>query len=321
MSSATARSKRFDSIDDYLGPDETRFFGSGYRRVRYHFEPKAKSVQQRATARIEYPADWSTKATGAALRPHLSTIDGLVLGAEIVDRHVRHRGTQHSRAATRHLRRVDIRAGSAPYEEGLDRVPVELTPPSPADAAPGGERTIFDCRVGNMQLRYEVDQPTVQAASAGWSDAGPGPFLAAGEVPLYGADYRSGRQRIERVSVDTDGRRADATVTLERSEQDTHLRHASLIDSFVVSLQLGQVLLYELDGLDRAGSNTLWMRQTTILTDVPLPPVRGPFPVTTALTGEALIQVRGRAWRRATILGECAGVRTRCAVAHELPHV
>jgi hypothetical protein len=283
---------RFDSIDDCLGPGATRFFASGYRRVRYC---GADAVTGECGGRLRgevaavYPADWSKKA-GEGLRPHLSTIDALILGTGIADVHVTGR---------RWLRRVDVKAGPTPYEKDLERIPVEASrrPTTPVLAARGRPVSIFDCRVGNMDVRCEVEHGT-----------GPAPS----ERPLYGQDYRTQRQAIESLRVDLASLQADAVVTLDSAS-------VSMVDSFVVSLQLGQVLLYELDRLERAASNTLWMRQTTIRSDAPQVAASGAFTATASLAHSKMLPARGGTWRTATILGDCNGVRTRCAVAHQLP--
>lgn len=93
----------------------------------------------------------------------------------------------------------------------------------------------------------------------------------------------------------------------------------SMLDSFVTSLQLGQVLLYEADRVPRAESNTLWMRNTTISTDSPHRRAVGSFPVSVTLVDSRRIVARGETWRTATIFGACRGVQTRCAVAHRIP--
>ena len=87
MAHAAPAVRRFSSIDDYLGPAAGRFFGSGYRRVAYRLHgtdttQHAAGERLRATAEIAYPTDWSKKATATALKPHLSTIDALIVGAE-----------------------------------------------------------------------------------------------------------------------------------------------------------------------------------------------------------------------------------------------
>jgi hypothetical protein len=287
------------SVDQYLGPGATRFFGAGHRGVEYELSGLVTDAAgtTRGRARISYPAGWSAKATGP-LRPHLSTIDALILGADLAEGALRRAGGD---AWTGWLRRVDIRAGAAPYEEGLDRVPVEASVVSTDAAGEGPPVSAVECRIANMVVRCEVEH-----GLDGRTD-----------LPLYGG-YRGRRQLIEDVTVDLERERADAAVTILASgEQGAPV--VTLVDSFVVALQMGQVLLYALDGVERADSNTLWMRNTTITCRRPHPPIEQRLAVTTSLKGSRLLKGRGATWRTATVEGEVNGVRARCSVAHELP--
>lgn len=71
---------RYKSIDDYLGPAETRFFGCGHRCAKYQVGHVAVTpaadpgVGARADVTVSYPTDWSRKgdnvdaASGSRLR-------------------------------------------------------------------------------------------------------------------------------------------------------------------------------------------------------------------------------------------------------------
>jgi hypothetical protein len=286
------------SVDDYLGPGATRFFGGGHRRVRYQLSDLAAGPEGslRGHASVSYPTGWSTKAAGP-LQPHLSTIDALILGADVVEAALR---DANSGAWTGWLRRVDIRAGAAPYEDGLERVAVDASviSTSHAGAAPV---SVVECRIANMVVRCNVEH-----GLDGHTD-----------LPLYGG-YRGRRQLIEDMIVDLRRERADATVTILASGEHG-APVITLVDSFVVALQMGQVLLYELDNVPRANSNTLWMRNTTITCRRPHPPIEQRLTVTASLTGSRLLKGRGGTWRTATVEADIDGVRARCSVAHELP--
>ena len=92
----------------------------------------------------------------------------------------------------------------------------------------------------------------------------------------------------------------------------------TMVDCFVGSLQLGQILLYELDGLRRGSSNTLWMRQTRLEVDQARREWRSTLPLTTELRQAQLFTKAGSLWRTAQIVGRFGGVRMRCDVAHQL---
>jgi hypothetical protein len=93
----------------------------------------------------------------------------------------------------------------------------------------------------------------------------------------------------------------------------------SAIDAFVSSLQLAQVLMYELDGVTRAESNTLWMLHTSLELPAVPRPVAERTPVTCSIARKHLLPLRGATWRNVDIAGDCGGVSLRCSFAHELP--
>lgn len=100
----------------------------------------------------------------------------------------------------------------------------------------------------------------------------------------------------------------------------------SMLDGFLVALQLGQALLYEYDGIARTDSDDLWMRSATITGARPARPGRargtgpaGPLSTTAQLLEPKVVPLRGEDWRTAVVTGSLGGVHTRCAVAHQLP--
>jgi hypothetical protein len=296
-------------------------------RYRYTDVVDHAGAPTQAQVGIEYPVDWSVKARTKPLRPHLSTLDALVLAANLAEFHLaRVHGLDDGQRRRAWLRRVDIRAAATPFEAGLDRLPVEASVRSttPLDDQLAGYVSTVDCTVGSMRVRCEIaherteDSPQTPATLSDVADGAP--------LRLFGDGYRDQHQAVQHVVVDVPDERAFAVVRVDaaRSRLTDGLEAAyqpsiSMIDSFVVSLQLGQVLLYELDGVRRANSNTLWMRRTTLTADSPLRPAGEPVAATTALTDSRLMTVRGATWRTATIAGDVGGVRTSCSVAHELP--
>lgn len=91
-----------------------------------------------------------------------------------------------------------------------------------------------------------------------------------------------------------------------------------MIDAFVTALQLAQVMLYDLDGMRRQDSNTLWMRQTTLTASRPDRPAEG-IAVTTRLDDPGLLRMGGGTWRTLDVVAELGGIQVRSAVAHRLP--
>jgi hypothetical protein len=319
---------QLNSIDDYLGPGATRFFGSGYRRVSYGWHdleaggPSDSHV--RALAAVRYPTDWSKKQNAVQLRPHLSTIDAMILGVRSAELCLlRQHELDPRQRCTAWLRKLAINAASAPYEDGLDQFQVEARLNTTIQAPNRLDRWLstFDGRVANMNVRSEIEHPLPDDASSH--------RVTADSAPrgLYGEGYRHTSQSIEDIKIHTTAGRAEALVRVDAARREAALGEGleayyrpsvSPIDSFVVSLQLGQVLLYEMDRMTRADSNTLWMRHTIITTKTPYRPADRPFAATVHLEDARLVNMRGASWRTATIVGDTQGIRTRCAVAHQL---
>jgi Pseudomonas avirulence D protein (AvrD) len=331
------------SIDDYLGPCEQRFFSRGFQRAEYEVRDLAVAVDEQGAGEVggavdlRYPADWSKKKDGVDLRPHLSTIDALVLGVQLAELHATtaHQLDAAARRAAR-LRKITIKAGTAPQEE-LHGVPLaarlQRTKP---DTEPGWVRSVYDCAVGALQVRCEIGHRSGphrpgETGYGSLTDA-----LGPGEQRYYGEAFKQRRHTIEDVTVDTGSWTAQAVARFrsgpgaqpapEGVDGGTQ-PSVSLIDCFVVNLQLAQVLLYELDALRRENSNTLWMMQSVLSAAevpqplaLPLAPAEPePLPARTSIVGKRLLPLRGGTWRSVDLEGRLGGVELRCAFAHELP--
>lgn len=323
------------SIDDYLGPAPTRFFGNGYRRIGQRlsdlfWDPERGTLL--ATAGVVYPRDWSVKQTTTPIAPHLSTIDALVFAAQLAEAGLTARhGLLPLRRQTMWLRRVEIRAGSAPKEDGLAGFPVSADVKDAVDATGSllGHHSVVVCRIAHMTVRCTVEHPAL--AAGGQLPAGPLPADLFGDAARrpYGTGYLTHRQSITNLVADRTEAlpRASATVVTSAGEGDppgeglegAYQPGMSLVDAFVIALQMGQVLLYELDGLTRADSSTLWMRRTVLEAASPVRPVGEPTLVETVLDDAQVVESRGATWRSADIVSDCGGIRLRCSVTHRLP--
>lgn len=323
------------SIDDYLGPGERRFFSRGYQRAVYGIrdivvnQDSASGV--RARVDVGYPSDWSTKGS-IDQRPHLSTVDALVLGVQLAELHLAHEsGLSGPERARARLRKAVLRAGGAPQEE-LTGIPLSasLAKSQSVLETPSSVLSVYDCTVGSLRVRCEIEHPlgtrvATEAAYAGLDDV-----LGPGDRRYYGEGFKARRHHIQDVRVDLDALTAQADVHFDPEPDpatqgvDGALHPAvTFVDAFVVNLQLAQILMYELDSLSRTDSNTLWMMQTFLTAPAAPPPL--PDRPDQALSAEAslknkrLLPLRGGTWRSVDIEAGLAGIGLRCSFAHELP--
>jgi len=309
------------SIDDYLGPRAQRFFGEGFKRAEHRIsEIRVVDGAVSANVTVGYPADWSRKGDRDQ-RPHLSTVDVLVLGAWLAEIQLAQvSGLTPAQRADAVLIRADIKAGTTPVEDELSGFLVTAGSPVVTPSSGGLVRSVFECVVGTLTLRCEIEHepgvPNAEPAEFGT----PEELLGEGGPRLFAEGHTSRRQFVEDVVADVAGVTADAAVRIETLGGTALSASALTVDTFVVGLQLGQLLLYELDSVSRARSNTLWMRRTVLDCARPAEPRAPRGPVTFRLENTKLLEnSKGQVWRAADIVGEFQGVRLRCSVAHRLP--
>ncbi|MFI8418970.1 AvrD family protein [Streptomyces sp. NPDC085479] len=319
---------RAESVDDLLGPAGGRFFGRGFRRVAYEIGdvrlvpgPQGTATAT-STVGVRYPADWSKKKAGSDLRPHFSTVDGLVIAAQLAEACLSGPGGGLRDAW---LRRVRISAGTAPQEDLTGLRADAVLRGTEAAREPGRAVSRVDCSIGTMRVRAEVEHSAAHRPSGAY-EGGLDALLGPAPARYYGTGFTLRTQHIRQVDVDPRQSRASALLDLTHDDAtvpDAGLEgafqpSASMIDAFVTALQLGQVMLYDLDDMRRQDSNTLWMRQTTLTASRP---DRGDtaLPVEVELAETELHRMRGETWRTLDIVGRLPGLRVRSAVAHQLP--
>ncbi|MCX4617733.1 AvrD family protein [Streptomyces mirabilis] len=324
------------SVDDALGPRNKRFFGDGYKRAEHTLrdiavtEGPRQSPRIDAAVRVRYPSDWSRKGDKDQ-RPHLSTVDVLVIGAQLCEvLLVDAVGLTAHELSKAVLSRARIKAGTTPVEEDLEgfAASARLVSTSPAPDEPGQFVSTMDCQVGTLRMTCTVRHghaagaPPLPARQASARRAFGDPHIR-----LFGTGFTTRQQFVEDVELDLASNRATAAVRISEAAQapaaglEAGLRDcASPIDAFVIGLQLGQLLLYALDKVPRSRSNTLWMRETVLDMD----PARAALPALEGTTARLersrqLTNSRGEVWRSADIVGEFHGIELRCSVAHRLP--
>ncbi len=324
-------------MDDFLGPGENRFFGLGFRRVSYTHSDilvssspeNHKSVQVSANLKVQYPEDWSKKGSGRKLRPHFSTIDGLVTAAELTELCIiDHQGDGTDKTSSAWLRSVRISAGSEPMED-LGRIPLHAVRRSCAPWAddPTWSVSIVDNAIGNMRVRCEVVHPATRTTPGEYAYRTPDDVLGDAADRYFARGFTSRRQEVRNVVVDPGTLRAEADLSVvpdgryarsSRGLEGGYQPSVSMVDGFVTALQLAQVMLYDLDDMRRQDSDTLWMRQTTLSAARPDRPSVEGVRVSTGIAEPNRVRMGGFHWRTGDIVGDLGGVRVKCAVAHRL---
>jgi hypothetical protein len=326
---------RFTSIDDFLGDGRKRYFSQGFKRVSQRLTGIAVghgehgTGQVAATAAVTYPADWSRKKAAMDLRPHLSSVDAMVVGVQLAEIYLTHAHqlTPGQRRAC-WLRRFVMRSGSRPQED-LARFPVRavLRETRPHDGVVRPAVSSFDIRVGGMRIACEVEHDLGEPGFGdAWHDTAED-VLGDAAHRYYGDGYRFRHHDIREVDLAPDGSHVRAVATIvddhvTTAEEGFGARYQpsrTMVDCFLALAQLAQLLIYHEDNLSRGQSNTLWMRRLTMACDRPDAPIGQALPLAVHRERSDFLDTGDAQWRKADMTGDFQSVQARSSMAHRLP--
>lgn len=251
-------------------------------------------------AEVKLSGLWSKKGSNTIV-PHVSTIDVISIALQASEQSL----MQFTGDTPWALVSVYVKAPTTPVERGLDCIPFT---------------TSFQLTDGDLKTKTEISGFTVITnleSSAEKSETW------KAEPRVYSDLFRSRVPIIHDIQFSAGVLHSRAEVPLLKQDEvggdiDAHRRDSlNAIDAFVIALQLGHVLLYDLDGLTRAESETLWMRTTQIV-------VHGAIArssnVSASLKDSRIRSLRGDDWRLATIQSSLPELfDISCTVAHRLP--
>ncbi|MFI6214719.1 AvrD family protein [Nocardia brasiliensis] len=324
----------FSSYDEPLGPHTSRYFGDGYKNVGREFTRLALSrsnqlgAKHSGRARLTYPAGWSTKREGE-LVPHVSSVDTVMLAAALCDAAVaRSRELSAAESARSWVRHATVRAGASPHEDLAD-VPVTAEVVGASDTTESEIETTFKFQVGPLNGTLSIVHPPGSGAQ---SEPGLDEFDGLAEIfgpaPHY---YLNGLVNhtltASELTVDETGTRITGQHRITPGQvggfsgaESAYSYSSSPIDSVVGAAQSSQILLYHLDSLTRANSNTLWMRKLEFITAGPHRPIDDSFEGILEIRRASIIDRGGSRWRSADIqIKAFNGVTGSCLLAHQLP--
>jgi hypothetical protein len=136
----------------------------------------------------------------------------------------------------------------------------------------------------------------------------------------YGTGYKEQKHVITNVNLDMVNLTAEAGVEIVMNTETRQIvksQTVSYLDVFVTCSQLAQVILYSLDGLVRHETSTLWMLRTYFseFADDANDGMRAKAVVSST----QIIELNGRRWRNAEIVGTLGNKVAKITFAHALP--
>ncbi|MBE8597630.1 AvrD family protein [Xenorhabdus sp. BG5] len=280
--------KKLVNADSYLGASESRFFGSGYKKVDYIIkEEKILNNEYKSILTLVYPENWSIKSK--KLNPHLSSIDVILMSAYASGKLLNQFDHSYYKITS-----MIIRSSRVPVEK-LINIPINI-------GLNNCEEGVIYLRgkVGNMQVQLKVERREfndrlLNSIFSRW-------------------EFKDVNHEINDVLLENKYKSKALVIKTAFGEIIDDIDY---IDAFVSSLQIGQILLYELDGITREASNNLWMRSIKINeSDVCNNQKVGTLEV--ILENTCLTYKGNDKWRSADIVSSINNIQVRCSVAHQL---
>jgi len=304
------RDVRPTDLGDVLGPAEDRYFGAGYRDVRYTLEDPTRGPgstgMASAIASAAYPERWSVGSDGSRRIPHLSSVDAIVLPLMVLEALT---GSEdRERLSSLYVESIELRAGPTPWEN-LDAVPIGL------ELSGNDQLRTLSGSVGNIRSRL-----TLKRALGDGSVRPP----KAEPTTVYGGLFQSNTSRTQSSQLVLAGPvlHASHQHMIERplcaapGVEADFWPAMTVIDYLVMMGQLTQGAVYSAGGTDRAHVGTLWMRTMKIALDGP--PSRTPeFQSSTRLIRDRAIEHGGRRVHDVIVESSATtGVRARSSLAY-----
>lgn len=289
----------YREADEFLGDKHTRYFGSGYINSSHEiFNLKIESdnidnFKVFCLGRVTLPTMWSIKGESNQ-KPHLSTIDIIELSILTFNKFISEMCNKNI-CGKKLIHKIDITAGKVPIESDFDKIEIRgVLKRFNLDL------NILSLNISNMtiQIYYHTDISVIK-------------------FNHYG-DYLKSPLEINDVMINIDEMKATALVNNKRILKE-HIEPWSTSCLFAVGLQLGQILLYQLDLITRENSNTLWMKKTEIYFLSDTPNIDVSHPIFTRLENVKRYTKPDGDWRRADICSYIGNTKIICSVTHKLP--
>jgi hypothetical protein len=325
---------RYLTIDDALGPSANRFFGDGHRKVSQHLRSltleatSAGLCRIRGKADVVYPRGWSAKATHTELRPHLSSIDAVALGARLAECCLAcSLGLDRDQRRRMWIRSVTFRAGTAPQLDLSDvDVSATVTSSEPVRLSLCGHTSTVESRVGPIKVVFEVEHEPGRPGD-------PGSHYAAENLPAepaaryFGDGYKRTLREIGNICLDPETGKVGALITIAGQDSAhaaegigaTYLPCLTVIDDIVIMAQLAQVLVYASDNLSRDQAGTLWLRHFTGRLSTPYQPITNPCGASLSTIRSRTTPLGGKTWRTVDMACVLLGISASFSVTHALP--
>lgn len=240
-------------IDELLGNYEKRYFGAGHKRTLYYMNRFLQREGERtySSAEIENSnGTWSEKS-GIEQKPHLSTIDGIVLATMFAERYMREY-LREIEIEKLFLASFEIKAGVSPIEDLKD---IRLSMKVPEVLEHG---FAFQVEILGMRIKIKFRKREKGGKKVRKQIGTTGNNYFAEHLKYVKHDIRNIVFDGDNISCNV-VREMDTSVNFSGVES-AFADSLSILEWLVIFSQMGQALAYHIDSVDRQVSETLWMK-------------------------------------------------------------
>lgn len=294
--------------DDILGDYETRYFGAGHKRTSYKLKDFPDS-----RAEIHQTDGWSVK-DGCQMKPHLSTVDGIILAVMYVEKFMKENNV-HILLDNLFLYSFEIKAGVVPVEDLMNislNMKREEISSKEAYFEVVVEGMIIKLKFKSVEWSSFNNQDCIQKVNNDdahyFSEHLKNIKHIIGDIS-FGENSIAcimSREEIRNVSYNGIGKLLSNTI--------------SILEWLIIFSQMGQLLAYEIDSINRQESETLWMKNVKAEMDLPVT-YNNPQFVSGGIVKSSLLNIKLKKWRIFEMAGSAdnGNVRFEGKIAHVLP--
>ncbi|MBZ5979425.1 MAG: AvrD family protein [Leuconostoc gelidum] len=244
----------YKNIDDIIGNSSTRYFGEGYRNVKYDIISKNMELSSVFEMfNITYPDQWSVK-NGQSINSHLSTIDGIILAVKSIEDYFIDLGIPYEELAQFKIHDLVIKAGKA-LKENLDGVAVNFLVKNPES-----ETVSFKGKVGSFSVVVKLRKVSEKFSKT---------FTKEIHDYIF-SEFKKSKICISDIKISEIHNNINAVYKINNEHVGSYFNgisntvysgELSVIDGIVIVAELTEALLLEINNVDRDNSNLLIMRK------------------------------------------------------------
>ncbi|MCT4414011.1 AvrD family protein [Leuconostoc pseudomesenteroides] len=244
----------YNNIDDIIGDSSARYFGEGYRNVKYDVISKNMELGSVAEIfNIIYPDQWSVK-NGQSINSHLSTIDGIILAIKSIEDYFTDLGISYDELAQFKVHDLVIKAGKT-LKEDLDDVAVNLL----VKTIDNGTWS-FKGKVGTFSVVVKVNKMADVISKKS----------TEGIHDYIFSEFRNSKIIVSDVAITENHNSVNSEYEISNEHVASYFNgvsntiysgELSIVDGIVIVAELTEALLLEINNVDRDNSNLLIMRK------------------------------------------------------------